>query len=132
MRPEGDGLNIHERFKELSALANAGTLTAAEWSELKEHLSLCESCREIHNEYLLLDRDGMPMLAATFARPKPQGSWDDTATRAKLFARVQAVEQESPLLPLAPVAAPRRRLPPFATNPFAWAAVAACLIAAVA
>src|SRR6266851_9673844 len=118
MRPERDGLNVHERFKELSALANAGAPSAAEWSELQEHLSLCESCREIHNEYLLLDRDGMPMLAATFARPKPQGSWDDTATRAKLFARVQAVEQESPLLPLEVVAAPHRRLPRFGANPF--------------
>src|SRR5258708_13563375 len=99
MRPERDGLNVHERFKELSALANAGALSAAEWSELQEHLSLCQSSREIHNENLLLDPDGMPMLAATFARPKPHTSWDDPAPRPKLFALVHPAAPATPPSP---------------------------------
>ena len=132
MLPECDGMNIHEKFKKLSALANAGMLTAEEQSELTDHLSVCESCREIHNEYLLLDRQGMPMLAAAFAKRESQQEWDDTAARQKLFARVHATEEcNARSLPeeLLTVPVPLHAFP---LKSLAWAAVAASIAVVIA
>ena len=49
-------LDDHDRFRELSALANAGALSSAELAELKGHLQSCEQCREVHDQYRLLAR----------------------------------------------------------------------------
>jgi anti-sigma-K factor RskA len=124
MLPEYENLNGHDRFKELSALANAGELTASEWSTLREHLRVCEECRNIHNEYLILDRDGMPMLAAGYSRPNRQSDWDDSATRARLFSRVRELEESDPSLSaIKQPMMPSRNL---------WAAAAACVVVAIA
>jgi hypothetical protein len=85
----------HERFKELSALTNTGTLSPGEMAELAGHLQLCAACGEIHDQYRLLAREGMPVLAAAFSEEKDFLPWDDTATRKKLLARVRAAEQQS-------------------------------------
>ncbi len=60
-------MNSHERFEELAALAMSGTLTSREVTELHAHLELCRECRREHQEFLLLTREGMPMLAAGYA-----------------------------------------------------------------
>ena len=83
----------HERFGELSALANTGTLSPGETAELTGHLQVCSPCREIHDQYRLLAREGVPVLAAAFSEEKDFLRWDDTATRKKLLARVRAAEQ---------------------------------------
>lgn len=86
----------HERFKELSALSNSGTLSAGETAELSSHLQLCAACREIHEQYRLLAREGIPVLAAAFSEEEEDSlTWDSSATRKKLLARVRATEQES-------------------------------------
>jgi len=85
----------HERFEELSALANTGTLSPGEMAELNGHLQLCLACRDIRDQYRLLAREGMPALAAAFSEERDFLPWDDTATRRKLLARVRAAEQPS-------------------------------------
>jgi hypothetical protein len=84
----------HERFRELSALANTGTLSPGEIAELTGHFQVCSPCREIHDQYRLLAREGVPVLAAAFSEEKDFLRWDDTATRKKLLARVRAAEQQ--------------------------------------
>jgi hypothetical protein len=117
-----ENLNGHDRFKELSALANAGELTAGEWSALKEHLRTCEECRDVHNEYRILDRDGMPMLAAGYLRNEDRNDWDNTAARTKLFARIREVEEPD----LSTLASKPRRV---AANRLLWAAAASIVVA---
>ena len=92
---EYNGFSEHEKFKELAALAYAGTLTADDWSELKSHLTICGECREAYNEYQTLVTEGIPILAASYTHHSEQGSWDGTATRKKLFARIRLAEQQT-------------------------------------
>lgn len=83
----------HERYKELSALMNAGALDSAESADLRAHLQLCEQCREAHHQYRLLAQLGMPELAATHSNPYDETAWDLTAARKKLLARVREEER---------------------------------------
>jgi hypothetical protein len=117
---------------ELSALANAGELTPSEWTELKEHLLVCEECREIHNEYLILDREGMPMLAAAHAEPHEQGDWDESPARAKLFARIRDAEtSDASLAASKQPTVPMHVLAEVVANRALWATVAACVVVAI-
>jgi hypothetical protein len=130
-------LNDHEKFKELCALANSGTLTADERSELDGHLQICQGCRELYNQYLLLVVEGVPRLASRYDHQPVRGSWDCMATRRSLFARVRAGERRSSSepqidesvgeqLPIAPISARW-----MSANWLAWAALAACLVVTV-
>lgn len=123
---------VHEKFKELSALAGTGTLTPREISELNAHLETCEECREIALQYLILKTQGIPTLAANYDERQERSSWDEASTRQKLFARVRADEQTS-FDPsndrlVARQLHFRRRV---AVKPFALALLAACLVIAV-
>jgi anti-sigma factor RsiW len=60
------GREIHERFRELNALANSGALTPLERSELNAHLDSCEECREAALEYRILAAEGIPAIAAAY------------------------------------------------------------------
>ena len=79
----------HERYKELSALANTGALGSAELADLRSHLQICEQCREVHEQYRLLAQVGMPELAAMHADVQQDNAWDVAATRRKLLARIR-------------------------------------------
>jgi hypothetical protein len=100
MKHEGRGLDSHERFRELAALANSGTLSAAESHELERHLQACGDCRKIHDQYRTICSVGMPYLAATYSHPqeleKEQEHWDDSEAcaeaRDQLLARVRELE----------------------------------------
>ena len=85
----------HERFKELSALAQAGELDSAELDELRSHLRLCRQCREMYDQYRALTRAGIPELAATHSDVQEKTSWDPASTRRKLFARIREEERDS-------------------------------------
>jgi hypothetical protein len=118
---EHERLNDHEKFKELGASAASGTLSTGEWAELKGHLQVCEGCREVYNQYLILTSEGIPLLAARYSNQEEPASWEDMTTWRKRFARVRAV-QAGGLLNL------QRRIP---VNPLISAALAACLVVAV-
>src|SRR6266576_6927366 len=92
---EAASLDDHGRFRELSALANAGVLSAAEWAELKGHLQFCQQCREVYDQYRLLARQGIPGLAAVHSSRQLETNWDDTATRRKLLGRIRKEERRS-------------------------------------
>jgi len=126
------GREIHERFRELNALANSGALTPLERSELNSHLAHCEECREIALQYLILAAEGIPTIAAAYADRPARGSWDEEASLNKLLARVRsdqrtALERNGDLR----VSAPRSVLRRVVANSLAPAALAACLVVAV-
>jgi hypothetical protein len=130
----GDQQNCqdHPKFKELSALAGAGTLTPRELSKLNAHLESCEKCRTIARQYLILKTQGIPTLAATYSERQEQRSWDEASTRQKLFARVRVDQQ--PRFEAnngRSVAARPHLLRRVAVNPFAQTIVAACLVITV-
>ncbi len=80
----------HEYYFELCALATSGTLTDPEWSELKPHLTECESCKELVQLYRDLARTGMSLLmpdAETEELPA-QKSWSPELAKLELFARI--------------------------------------------
>jgi len=79
----------HERFRELSALANAGALDSTELAELHGHLQSCGSCREVYDQYRFLAQVGIPELVAIHNSGQEQTNWDDTPTRRKLLARIR-------------------------------------------
>jgi hypothetical protein len=123
----------HERFRELSALANTGTLGPGETAELTGHLLVCSPCREIHDQYRLLAREGVPVLAAAFSEENDFLRWDDTAARKKLLARVRAAEQRPNALYDRPVQSPSSGFyrSTLVDNPWTRATLAACLLVLV-
>ena len=114
----------HERYKELSALANAGALGFAELADLRSHLQICEQCREVHDQFRLLAQVGMPELAAMHADVQEDNAWDITATRRKLLARIREEEGTSKTKWFLFSWADRGNR----YTPFAGAAVALCLV----
>lgn len=132
MSTDHDGLNEHEKFMELSALANTGALTGAEWDELAVHLRACRRCCEIHRQYLTIARQGVPLLAARYANQDEAESWDGTLTQRKLFASIGAAKQaSSPEYPdRVKVVTWIDRLRRIPANPLALAALAASIVIA--
>jgi hypothetical protein len=124
MTTEYEGCQGHERFKELAALAVCGVLTRFEWSDLKAHLRNCRECREAWQQYQILTTEGMSSLSAGYSQPQEQEAWDDTATRKKLLARVQASQQSNGVA--SSEAAGRHFLRGIIAHPVSRAALAAC------
>jgi len=83
----------HERFKELSALAQAGALSLAQQLDLRSHLRDCRPCRKIYEEYRILGEEGMYLLSSDFALREEARNWDSGGSRRRLF---QAIKEESP------------------------------------
>ncbi|MGA8432370.1 MAG: hypothetical protein WB729_21265 [Candidatus Sulfotelmatobacter sp.] len=138
MLNENDRFDGHEGFKELSALANAGALDAAERLELERHLELCDECREIHDQYRLLTSDGIPFLASIYGNPQEREDWDDSAAHSRLSARIHRSEQQKkaslryPMPISRTLPTPPYLLMGFATNQWAKAGLTACFGIAVA
>ena len=80
----------HEKFRELSALANTGDLTPDEWTELKEHLRKCQACREVHTQFLMIASEGMPSLAARYSTETKLAREANGRTLDKIRARIRA------------------------------------------
>jgi len=125
-------LDGHEKFKELAAWANSGTLTSEERLELKKHLRICPDCVQVYRQYRILGKAGMPLLAAASCHPQELENWDDTEVREKLLASV--AESEQPMDASSRSAASRSIIPfpPFrlAANAPAKIALVACLVIA--
>lgn len=83
----------HQRFKELAALAQTGTLNPLERIELDQHIESCDFCREVDEEYALISSEGMNFLAAAYGIGEFSDFWDERRARSKVFARIQKAEQ---------------------------------------
>jgi hypothetical protein len=133
MLTENRELNDHERFKELGALANSGTLTPSEWAELRGHLQICQACSEVCRQYRALANEGMPLLAARYSDQEERNNWADASTWRKLSARIRAQEHQRASEPASWYKAAGkpdvlRRIP---ANLMLRAVLAACLVGAV-
>jgi len=122
-----------DKFKELCALAQADALDVAERLDLERHLLICAPCREIHDAYAALSRDGLPFLAAIYDPPPEAAGWDGRAARERLLSSLGDLRQRK-VLSFTP--APQRRKPGlrFTGARQAWTAgaAAACVTVAVA
>jgi hypothetical protein len=86
---KNDRLDDHQKFRELSALAQGGMLSSGEREELESHLQGCASCREIFDEYSLISTEGMPLLGAHYCQSEECESWDDRSALHQLLSRVR-------------------------------------------
>jgi len=129
-----DELQDHDKFKELCAISVAGNLTESESTELRTHMEMCEQCRKVYEEYRVLTKEGMPMLAARFDRPGEASGWDNSNTRRKVFDRIAIEQRQRAVAHVEPRVVPlqnthaRRRL---ALAPALKIAIAACFVVAV-
>jgi hypothetical protein len=121
----------HEKFKELAALANSGTLSAGERLELNHHLQICQDCREIYEQYQLISTVGLPFLAATYDHPESREEWDDSQMREKLLARVRKSEHPPNEVFSDPFSGSSYHPFLFATNQWAKGGLAVCLMIVV-
>ncbi len=101
-----DELQGHEKFKELCAMSVAGNLTENESAELRAHMDGCQECRAVYQEYRVLAKEGMPMLAARFDRPEQARGWDNSNTRRKVFDRIAAEQRKRVVLHIEPLVGP--------------------------
>jgi len=122
----------HERFKELCALAQANALSFVEQLDLKRHLQTCSSCREICSQYSLIGTEGMRFLSGDHAPSEEALLWDSSRLRQRLFETIQEEAPSVVAIRPASQAAGARRTPWSGINRPLWAALAACLMIAVA
>ncbi len=131
MLSDQKGRGVHDRFRELCALASSGSLAPFELSEFRAHLQRCEECREVFLQYRTLTTQGMATLADAYVERREQATWDDTSTRQRLLTRV-LTDQQAPLeRSPAPASVQPSLLSRAAANRFAQMALAACLVLAV-
>jgi len=126
-------LDNHESFKELCALAQAGSLSNAERLNLERHLQVCESCREIYDTYSAISKEGMPFLAANYDLPEEAQKWDNSEAWQRLLSSIR--DQRSPKVLSFKASSPRvnrNLLHTVANRGWVVAAVAACLVTVIA
>jgi hypothetical protein len=126
-----EGTEDHERFKELCALAEAGSLSMREKLDLERHLSTCAACRETRDHYTAIGAEGMAFLSQDQPLSEEAERWDNSAARARLHLSVHAnnAPRVMSIMDGLGSRAPRQRL--FAGRK-AFVAAAACLMVAVA
>jgi hypothetical protein len=79
----------HERFKELCALAQANSLGRGDQLELKEHLKICDSCREIYDQYAAIGSEGIAFLSGSDAVSEEAERWDNREAQQTLFTSIR-------------------------------------------
>ena len=128
----GDGgHDKHERYRKLCALADSGSLTPLERSELQLHLGHCKECVRVLREYRALTAGGISTLAAIYLERPGLEAWDDSATLERLLERVRAEQPEnSERSGSARTGVKSSFLRRTAMNPFVRIPLAACIILA--
>ena len=130
---KNERLDDHQKFKELSALAQGSMLSAHERQELERHLQVCDSCQEIYDEYSLISTEGMTLLGAHYGHAQEYENWDDRAVLRRLLSRIREAERPGPEIVKTKLPSPGGgfmswNLAKYATG----AGVAACIVVAVA
>lgn len=128
----GDGgHNKHERYQKLCALADSGSLTPLERSELQLHLQHCEECVDVLREYRALTTEGISTLAAINLERHGLETWDERVTLERLLEQVRAEQSEnSEWSGSTRAGAKSKFLQRIAANPFVRILLAACVILA--
>jgi anti-sigma-K factor RskA len=122
----------HDKFKELCALAQCGSLNADEQAALDRHLQICGSCREIREEYFVIGEKGMATLLAEKELLEEARNWDSRASGERLLASIQ--KQSLPrVLPIHATQTRRtsERSPSIFRRVLAIACLAACVLVVI-
>jgi hypothetical protein len=122
----------HERFKVLCALAEADALSFVEQRDLRNHLQTCSSCREICDQYSVIGKEGMRFLLGNDTPSEEAMQWDSGELRLRLFEAIQEEIQSVVGIRPAPPEVKTHRGPWTGMSRPVWAALAACLMIAVA
>jgi hypothetical protein len=131
--------DLHDEWLELCALATANALAPSEREKLRRHLDACAHCRAACDEYRLVTREGMPLVADACADledsedlPTELSGWDKVRSKRALFAKLdQPIEAPQPTQTPQQVPLPATSSPSRGTGVLAlWMGVAACLLAA--
>ncbi len=135
MNREFEVTAFHTEWLELCALATTGTLEPSERERLAHHLEGCSHCRAVFEDYQLIAREGMALVADHYVSldddsedlPPELLEWDKAATKQQLFAKLDQPSHppETTLLPV--TSSHRRGVGVIAL----WAGLAACLFVAV-
>lgn len=83
------GLRWHETFKEHCALADTGSLSPEELSQLEAHLDTCQECRDLLREYRVLASEGMGALAAVYGPQEGRVDWNEAPSCECLMERIR-------------------------------------------
>lgn len=88
----------HDDYFELCALASTGTLTDAEWSDLRSHLRQCQECKELIQQYRELTKTGMSLLMpeAKGEELPAHASWSPELAKQELLGRLARGEPSGP------------------------------------
>ena len=78
----------HDEFLELCATATTGFLTREERRMLDEHLSHCESCREVMAQYQAIVDRVIPALPPSLEKGPASSGWSPDLAESQLFARL--------------------------------------------
>ncbi len=85
----------HEKFKELSALAAAGSLSPLELVELQSHLAHCDECQEVFLQFRILSQQALPLLVGEVKEKREHTEWDSGPARERLLMRLHADQQST-------------------------------------
>jgi hypothetical protein len=85
-------IDEHQKFSELCALAMSGALSSEERAQLQKHLGTCAECCEAYSEYSILNKEGMPSLAAEYATSQEISDESVESARSKLVSTLPALE----------------------------------------
>jgi hypothetical protein len=134
---KNERLDDHQKFKQLCALAQRKELSTPERLELNCHLQVCDSCRQVYQEYSLIAEQGMPFLAAALSPAQEFDSRDQRVARNRLFSSIRETdardtEGANPALKLVPSRTDRSFVTSFVGARWAVAALAAGMMVAVA
>jgi len=88
----------HDEFLELCAVSTSGQLSEEEQKRLREHLAVCQSCREALREYGAVIGQAIPAFAASegseSAEPGP--SWSQVNAEKTFLKRLVREERQAP------------------------------------
>ena len=88
----------HSEFLELCAVSTSGELTEEEHKKLQEHLVVCQTCREVLQQYESVVSDAIPGIAAGEAAKADQSAfgWSEKEAEKNFFKRLAREEQSQP------------------------------------
>lgn len=127
-----EGLDDHERLKELCALVQTNSLDMTERLDLERHLEICGECRKICDQYAAIGADGMAFLSQDYVFTEAVERWDNHAARERLLSTISSSKSHKVLSIKTGLPARRPRLAHFiASRELAIGSLAASLIIGV-